>query len=208
MAIVGPRQYQLRPDGMCVVRSATPDDAPGVLECAIEVFRTSEHTLTQADEFTMTLDREREFLAENLREPGLLFLCAFDARDPWANAPAPGAGAHPMLGLLNLRRTYPKRKVRHVLELGMSVRSSHRGRGVGTALMAAAMDWAATQPEVEMVTLGVYAANLAGRALYRRFGFVEYGMLPAGCKHDDGTRWDQVLMVKVVKPGIGPFTRL
>jgi RimJ/RimL family protein N-acetyltransferase len=191
MATLAPSTHPLRPDGACVVRSMTPDDAPAVLECAREVFATSPHTLTQPDEFTITLDREREFLAENLRDPGLLFIGALDPAD--ASGPAPEGR---VLGLLDLRRPFPKRKVRHQRELGMCVRSSHRARGVGTALMAAAIDWARAQPDLDILTLAVYAANHAGLALYRRFRFVQYGVLPDGCKHDDNTTWDQILMVR------------
>ncbi len=195
MATLAPSTHPLRPDGACVVRSMTPDDAPAVLECAREVFATSPHTLTQPDEFTITLDREREFLAENLRDPGLLFIGAFDPAAAAADSPAPAPEGR-VLGLLDLRRPFPKRKVRHVRELGMCVRSSHRARGVGTALMAAAVAWAEAQPDLDMLTLAVYASNDAGLALYRRFRFVQYGVLPDGCKHDDHTTWDQILMVR------------
>jgi putative acetyltransferase len=64
----------------------------------------------------------------------------------------------------------------HVATLGMAVERSWRGRGVGSALMAAALRWARSAG-VEKVTLEVYPTNEAGVALYRKFGFVEEGRL-------------------------------
>jgi hypothetical protein len=62
MARITPAIHPMKPLGSCLIRAATPDDAAGVLECASEAFATSQHTLTQGDEFTMTLEQERDFL--------------------------------------------------------------------------------------------------------------------------------------------------
>ena len=45
-----------------------------------------------------------------------------------------------------------------------------------------------------MLDLAVYAANTPARRLYESFGFVQHAYLPDGCRHDDGTLWDQVFM--------------
>lgn len=64
---------------------------------------------------------------------------------------------------------------RHVAELGMGVRDDWQGRGVGTALMQAAVDLADCWLQLHRLELQVYADNEAGIALYRRHGFVEEG---------------------------------
>ncbi|MCW2972627.1 MAG: GCN5-related N-acetyltransferase [Thermoleophilia bacterium] len=69
--------------------------------------------------------------------------------------------------------TSPRR--RHVAALGMSVRDAWQGRGVGTALLAAACDVADKWLGLRRIELEVYPDNPAGLALYRRFGFVEEG---------------------------------
>ena len=53
----------LKDGGKCVVRHAVAGDAARVLECAREAFATSVHTLTKLDEFVMTEDAERDFVA-------------------------------------------------------------------------------------------------------------------------------------------------
>jgi ribosomal protein S18 acetylase RimI-like enzyme len=65
---------------------------------------------------------------------------------------------------------------RHVATLGMAVEGPWRGRGVGSALMAAGLRWARSAG-VEKVTLEVYPTNEAAVALYRKFGFTEEGQL-------------------------------
>lgn len=184
MGEFAPRHYDLRDGQGVVVRSAHASDAARVLLAARDVFTTSPHVLTQPDEFTLDEAGEREFIVKSLAAPDSLFVIALPDDSPNAA----------VLGIANLKRPLPKRKLRHTVELGMSVHSAHRGKGVGTALMDACVRWACGQPELELMTLAVYQANAAGRALYTRFGFIEYARLPGGLKHDDGTTWDQIFM--------------
>ena len=64
---------------------------------------------------------------------------------------------------------------RHVGDLGMGVRDDWQGRGVGTALLAAAIDLADRWLQLHRLELQVYADNAAGIALYTRHGFIEEG---------------------------------
>ncbi|MBX3410291.1 MAG: GNAT family N-acetyltransferase [Phycisphaeraceae bacterium] len=190
----------LRPTGRCVVRSAAVADAPLVLDCAREVFQTSQYTLTCADEFTMTLDEEAAFIASLESHPRQIMLVAYDE-------PAAGEPPAQFTGILVLKQNTSRRKLRHSVDLGMSVRSTHRGRAVGSALLGRAVEWARAHPDLRQITLAVYAANAPGLALYRRLGFVEHGRLPDGLIHDDGRCWEQVLMHLMVEPLTRPASR-
>jgi ribosomal protein S18 acetylase RimI-like enzyme len=170
--------------GTITVRHAVEADAESVLECAREVFATTEHTLTQPDEFTITLDQERAFLRERLESPTSVFLVATDG-------PLHVGAIVFSVGV--------KRKVQHHGEFGMGVRSTYRRRGVGRALLQSLIDWATVHPTIEMLRLGVYASNQSGLGLYKELGFVQYGFLPAGCRHDDGTYHDQIEMYRWVR---------
>jgi putative acetyltransferase len=91
---------------------------------------------------------------------------------------------------------------RHVATLGMFVTAEHRGRGIGTALMDAAMRWAATFG-IERVELSVYPDNAAARALYRRFGFVEEGRLVRRSKKSYGYEDEILMAVRLGERGSG-----
>jgi RimJ/RimL family protein N-acetyltransferase len=56
--------------------------------------------------------------------------------------------------------------------IGMSVATAWRRRGVGTALIEAAAEWARAHT-LGRLTLEVLADNAAALALYRKVGFVE-----------------------------------
>jgi ribosomal protein S18 acetylase RimI-like enzyme len=81
---------------------------------------------------------------------------------------------------------------RHVATLGIAVAASHRGRGIGTALMGECLRWA-QGVGVEKVLLSVYPHNTAAIALYRKFGFVEEGRLARQSRKSTGDE-DEILM--------------
>jgi hypothetical protein len=66
--------------GVFTVRSATPDDAPAMLDAAHDAFRSSPYLLTSPDEFTLTEQEERQFVAGILAHPRQLMLIADDGR--------------------------------------------------------------------------------------------------------------------------------
>ena len=63
---------------------------------------------------------------------------------------------------------------RHVADLGLMVAAEHRRRGIGTALLEAAVEWA-RQAGVRKLELHVFPWNTGAIALYDRFGFVHEG---------------------------------
>jgi putative acetyltransferase len=76
-----------------------------------------------------------------------------------------------VVGNLGLE-THPNRpRIRHAGSLGMAVRDDWQGKGVGTALMGAALDLADNWLNLMRIELGVYVDNAAAVALYKRFGF-------------------------------------
>ena len=75
-----------------------------------------------------------------------------------------------VVGNLGLTRLTRARRA-HVGELGMGVRDSWQGKGVGTALMQAALDLADNWLGLRRIELRVYADNARAIALYRKFGF-------------------------------------
>ena len=75
-----------------------------------------------------------------------------------------------VVGHLGLE-AYVRPRRRHAGEVGVAVRDDWQGRGVGTALMGAALELADGWLGLTRVELVVYADNAAGVALYEKFGF-------------------------------------
>jgi putative acetyltransferase len=75
-----------------------------------------------------------------------------------------------VVGQLGLFATTRPRR-RHVGELGMGVRDDWQGKGIGSALMQAALDLADNWLNLTRVELTVYTDNAAAIALYTKFGF-------------------------------------
>jgi L-phenylalanine/L-methionine N-acetyltransferase len=75
------------------------------------------------------------------------------------------AGVHPV----------PHVRRRHTAGIGMAVAKHAQGQGVGTAMMAAIVDWADNWAQLLRLELTVYTDNAAGIALYRKFAFLHEG---------------------------------
>ena len=78
-------------------------------------------------------------------------------------------------------------------EIGMAVAREWRGRGVGSALLAAAIEWSRGRGLHKLI-LGVFPHNTAGSTLYRKFGFVEEGRRVKQYRRANGELWDAVEM--------------
>lgn len=87
-----------------------------------------------------------------------------------------------------------------VADLGMMVAEGWRGRGVGSALLAAGLGWA-REAGAHKVALQVWPHNEAAQRLYRRFGFVEEGRLRRHYRRRNGELWDAVVMGLVLDEG-------
>ena len=83
-----------------------------------------------------------------------------------------------LVGAIVLERG-ERTKTRHKGHIvGMYVRDTHRGRGLGAALFEAAMGAARTCFDLRTVILTVSERNDAAIALYARFGFNAFGIEP------------------------------
>jgi ribosomal protein S18 acetylase RimI-like enzyme len=92
-------------------------------------------------------------------------------------------------------------------DLGMLVDRGWRGRGVGSALLEAAIGWARGQG-LHKLSLEVFAHNTAAIALYRKFGFAEEGRRTQQYRRASGELWDSIVMGLMLGPGSGAGHRL
>jgi L-amino acid N-acyltransferase YncA len=78
-------------------------------------------------------------------------------------------------------------------EFAMLVDRGWRGRGVGSALVAAAVESARGQ-RLHKLCLEVFAHNSAAIALYRKYGFTEEGRRVRQYRRANGEIWDSIMM--------------
>ena len=71
--------------------------------------------------------------------------------------------------------SFPKKRMAHRGEFGISVRKSYWNQGVGTMLMEHILDFAKNVAKSEIVSLEVRSDNEAAIHLYRKFGFEKIG---------------------------------
>jgi RimJ/RimL family protein N-acetyltransferase len=142
-----------------VVRRASPGDAGALVELAESVGSEPEGWLI-SDGTWRTAGEERRFLRALRRYSDA---AVFVAEVPEG-----------IVGRLSLGRD-PHPASRHVADLGLMVDATHRRRGVGSALLREAIDWA-RQSDVRKLELHVFPHNEAALALYESFGFRREGL--------------------------------
>ncbi len=84
----------------------------------------------------------------------------------------------------------------HMASLGMMVHADYQGRGVGTALMAAAVDLAENWLNISRIELTVFCDNESAVALYRKFKFEVEGTL-RDYAYQNGRFVDTYLMARI-----------
>lgn len=79
-----------------------------------------------------------------------------------------------VIGMIGLHLEQNMRR-RHVASFGMAVHPEFQGQGIGSQLLAAALDLADNWLGISRVELTVYVDNPAAIALYKKFGFIVEG---------------------------------
>ena len=156
---------------MIEVRPAGLGDVPGIL--AVHAAVAAERTWI-GTEVPVDTDRFRRLFTETIQsDTGRLFV-ALDGDQ--------------VIGNLGMHLVMPG-----VLGLGMSIVPEHRGHGVGTQLMSAAIEWARSQP-VHKLELEVWPHNTAAQALYTKCGFAVEGRRRRHYRRRNGELWDAIVM--------------
>lgn len=92
---------------------------------------------------------------------------------------------------------------RGVVDLGLIVEASWRGKGVGSQLLERCLRWAA-ENRAHKVFLEVWPHNKGAIELYKKFGFAVEGRLRRHYRRRNGELWDALemgLVLDVTSPG-------
>lgn len=136
----------------------------------------------QPTEFTVTVEQERQLLADGLASQNwVVFLAETNGQ---------------VMGMIDFKRG-TRQAVRHAVTLGISVASEWRNQGVGSRLMTEAMAWAKGTGTVTRIELFVYADNSAAIHLYEKFGFEIEGRRRCAVRHN-GQLTDDLIMARLL----------
>ena len=160
------------------IRPADPRDAEALTELADAVSSEPEGWLISTNGEWRSPADERRYLKALKRYPHAAVLVA-EAEDGR------------VVGRLSLSRdTHPASA--HVADLGLMVAKDVRGRGIGTAMLHAAVAWARSNG-VRKLELHVFPWNEGAIAMYEKFGFEREGFRK-GHYYRAGEDVDAILM--------------
>ena len=140
------------------IRKAQPGDAAALVELGTEVGNEPEGWLITANGWWSATE-ERRYLRALRRYPhAAVFVAEEDGR---------------IVGRLSLARDQHPASY-HVADLGLMVAATHRRRGIGRALLDAAVEWA-RESGVQKLELHVFPYNEPAIRLYEGYGFEREG---------------------------------
>ena len=161
--------------GLCQVLA----DGQAALDNFILTHAETDHLLTYPDESTITAAEEGTYLKDKAESPNEAELLAV------VDGVVAGTAGFSAVG-----SAY---KLQHRAEFGISIARAYWELGIGQALTAACID-CARKAGYTQLELDVVADNASAIALYKKFGFTEYGRNPQGFRPRNGGYQELVLM--------------
>lgn len=172
-------EYFTKDGRLITIQNPTLENAAELIAYSKTVFSSTDQLLTIVEEYTITVEKEREWIKSLNDNPNALLLIA--------------TVNHTIVGFLFFIPN-AKRKIAHTGEFGVNVHPDYRGIGIGRELVNRLLQWAKQNRQIEKVVLQVFATNEGAIGLYKKMGFVEEGRFKKAIKQPDGTYVDLLQM--------------
>lgn len=166
----------------CLLRNGTENDAQAVYDLFNLTHEQTDFLLSYPDENSFNVEQEAEFLKKQTESEGAVeILAELDGR---------------AVGFAGFSAVGTKFKTKRRAEFGISVDKEYWGLGIGRALTEACIECAKRAGYAQM-ELDVVGENERAIALYKSFGFIEYGRNPRGfCSRITGT-WQELVLMRL-----------
>ena len=170
---------QLKNGASCCLRNGTAADGQAALDNFILTHAETNNLLTYPEETTLTAAQESEYLQTQTESTnGIEILAIVDGR---------------VAGTAGISAVGSVYKLRHRAEFGISIAKEFWGLGIGQTLTAACID-CARKAGYTQLELDVVDDNASALALYKKFGFIEYGRNPQGFRTRNAGYQELILM--------------
>ncbi|WP_099469565.1 GNAT family N-acetyltransferase [Konateibacter massiliensis] len=165
----------------CILRSPRIEDAPELVKYLKQTAMETPYLMREADEVTVTLEQEEEFIKRQIEaERGLMLLAEVDGKN---------AGSGAIDAVSDLKR------YSHRCRIAIALYQEYCGLGIGSKLLQTLLETGKSL-HYEQAELEVVATNERAIYLYKSLGFEIYATQPNSVKYSDGTYADLLLMMK------------
>ena len=148
-----------------VLRNGEYADGAAVYESFNQTHAETDYMLSYPDENSFNAEQEADFLKEKADSDNEVEIIAVvDGK---------------VVGSAGIEAIGSKYKVKHRAEMGIGIEKEYWGLGLGKAFMEACIE-CAKEAGYKQIELNVVAENERAIALYKNFGFKEFGRNPKG----------------------------
>lgn len=149
-------------DEKITIRKADKSDAKALIEYLNVIGGESDFLTFGIGQFEQSVKQEESFIENALKKENALFIIAeINGK---------------LVGNLNFSGG-PRERVAHVGEFGVSVLKEYWGNGIGEELIKYLINWSKNSEIIRKINLRVRTDNIAGIHLYKKFGFLEEGLV-------------------------------
>ncbi|MGG0642653.1 GNAT family protein [Sporosarcina gallistercoris] len=143
------------------IRDAKQEDAPRIVEFYNVVGGETDYLSFGQDEYPRTAEELAQSIEDMKQSKGTCMFLMLDGEE--------------IVGIGTMDSS-SKRRFLHVGTLGIVIRQSHAGNGLGRLLMTALIDWSKKNEQTEKITLITRSDNERAVALYEKLGFKQEGV--------------------------------
>ncbi len=162
-----------------IIRTPVISDAANILEYLRIIGGETDYLTFGTEGHPNTIEQEAEYITTINEENNKIMLLALLGEEIIAVGSLSGS---------------IRPRLKHTLELGISVKQAYWHQGVATSLLEALIHKARTYKHVQQITLHVVTKNTHALHLYEKFGFVRQGVFPNQI-HAGNQYFDSVFMV-------------
>lgn len=162
------------------LRKPEKKDAAALLEYLNTIGRESDYLTFGSEGHPLTVEQEEAFIESLSKNEYQVMLLAVIGDDIIGNGALMGR---------------PRARLRHTMELAISVKKAYWNQGVASAIMEALFVEAKKISYVTQLSLHVREDNASAVHLYEKLGFVRKGVFPHHMQVD-GQFYDSLFMIK------------